>query len=70
MLTKKIKKRILLLTSIFILSSIVIFFIIKSLNENILYFSTPTDIKKKNNIAIGKSMRVGGMVKKKLYYDK
>ena len=64
MLTKKIKKRILLLTSIFILSSIVIFFIIKSLNENILYFSTPTDIKKKNNIAIGKSMRVGGMVKK------
>ena len=64
MLTKKIKKRILFLTSIFILSSIVIFFIIKSLNENILYFSTPTDIKKNNNIVIGKSMRVGGMVKK------
>ena len=64
MLTNKIKKRILLLTSIFILSSIVIFFIIKSLNENILYFSTPTDIKKNNNIVIGKSMRVGGMVKK------
>ena len=64
MLTKKIKKRILFLTSIFILSSIVIFFIIKSLNKNILYFSTPTEIKQKKDITIGKSMRVGGMVKK------
>ena len=64
MLTKKVKNRILFLIGIFILSFSVIFFIIISLNQNILYFSTPTEIKKKEDIVIGKSMRVGGMVKK------
>ena len=64
MITRKVKNRILFLIFIFILSSGVIFLIIKSLNQNILYFSTPTDIKKKEDIIIGKLMRVGGMVKK------
>ena len=64
MLTKKVKNRILFLTFIFILSLAFISFIIKSLNQNILYFSTPTEIKQKKNIVIGKNMRVGGMVKK------
>ena len=31
---------------------------------NILYFSSPTEIKKGEDIVLGKSMRVGGMVKK------
>ena len=64
MLTKKVKNRIFFLIFIFILSVTIIFFIIKSLNQNILYFSTPTEIKQKEDIVIGKSMRVGGMVKK------
>ena len=64
MLTKKVKNRIFFLVFVFILSLAVIFFIIKSLNQNILYFSTPTEIKQKKDIVIGKSMRVGGMVKK------
>ena len=64
MLTKKVKNRILFLTFVFILSLSIIFFIIKSLNQNILYFSTPTEIKQKKDIAIQKLMRVGGMVKK------
>ena len=64
MLTKKVKSRILFLFFIFIFSIAIIFFIIKSLNQNILYFSTPTEIKQKENIVIGKAMRVGGMVKK------
>ena len=64
MLTKKVKNRILFLTFVFILSLSIIFFIIKSLNQNLLYFLTPTEIKQKEDIAIGKSMRVGGMVKK------
>jgi len=64
MLTKKVKNRILFLTFVFVLSLTVVFFIIKSLNQNILYFSTPTEIKQKENITIQKSMRVGGMVKK------
>ena len=64
MLTKKVKKRILFLTFIFVLSVTVVIFVIKSLNQNILYFSTPTEIKQKVDIDIEKSMRVGGMVKK------
>ena len=64
MLTKKVKNRTLFLVFIFALSLAFIFFIIKSLNQNILYFSTPTEIKQKENIVIGKAMRVGGMFKK------
>ena len=64
MLTKKVKNRILFLIFVFLLSLTIIFFILKSLNRNILYFSTPTEIKQKEDIPIGKAMRVGGMVKK------
>ena len=64
MLAKKVKNRILFLISIFLLSVIAVFFIIKSLNKNILYFSSPTEIKQGEDILFGKSMRVGGMVKK------
>ena len=64
MLTKKIKNRILVLILILILSLTVILFILKALNKNILYFSTPTEIKQKEDISIGRAMRIGGMVKK------
>ena len=46
------------------LSIVTAFFIIKSLNKNILYFSSPTEIKQREDIPFGKAMRVGGMVKK------
>jgi cytochrome c-type biogenesis protein CcmE len=64
MLTKKVKSRIQFLFFIFSISVIAIFFIIKSLSQNILYFSTPTEIKQREDISLEKSMRVGGMVKK------
>ena len=64
MLTKKVKNRILFLIFIFLLSVFVVFFIIKSLNKNVLYFSSPTEIKKSEDIPLGKAMRIGGMVKK------
>ena len=64
MLTKKVKNRIYFLIFVFSLSIIVFFFIIKSLNKNILYFSSPTEIKQKEDIPFGKAMRVGGMIKK------
>ena len=64
MLTKKVKNRILFLTFIFLLAIASILFIIKSLNKNILYFSSPSEIKKREDISFGKAMRVGGMVKK------
>jgi cytochrome c-type biogenesis protein CcmE len=64
MLTKKVKNRILFLFFIFIISIIGIVLILKSLNQNLLYFSTPTEIKQKEDIILGKAMRIGGMVKK------
>ena len=64
MLTKKVKNRILFLFFIFFISVVAVIFIIKSLGQNILYFSSPTEIKKGEDIVLGKSMRVGGMVKK------
>jgi len=64
MLTKKVKNRILFLVFVFLISIATIFFIIKSLNKNILYFSSPTEIKQREDIPFGKAMRVGGMVKK------
>jgi len=64
MLTKKVKNRILFLVSIFLISISAALFILKSLNKNILYFSSPTEIKQKEDIQFGKAMRVGGMVKK------
>ena len=64
MLTKKVKNRILFLLFIFLLSIVSVFFIIKSLNKNILYFSSPTEIKQREDVIFGKNMRVGGMVKK------
>tara|TARA_B100000767_G_scaffold245157_1_gene243859 strand:- start:1790 stop:2218 length:429 start_codon:yes stop_codon:yes gene_type:complete len=64
MLTKKVKNRILFLLFIFFISVVAVIFIINSLGQNILYFSTPTEIKKGEDIVLGKSMRVGGMVKK------
>ena len=64
MLTKKVKNRILFLFFIFIISITVVIFILKSLNQNILYFSTPTEIKQVEDISLEKAMRIGGMVKK------
>jgi len=64
MLTKKVKSRILFLFFIFSISAAVAVFILKSLNQNILYFSTPTEINQREDIKLGDAMRVGGMVKK------
>ena len=64
MLQKKVKKRASLLAITLLISVIGIFFILKSLNKNILYFKSPTDIKNNQNINFDKKIRVGGMVKK------
>jgi cytochrome c-type biogenesis protein CcmE len=64
MLPKKVKKRASLLVITLLVSVIAIFFILQSLNKNILYFKSPTDIKNNQNINFDKKIRVGGMVKK------
>ena len=63
MLPKKVKKRASLLAISLLVTVIGIFFILQSLNKNILYFKSPTDIKNNQNINFDKKIRVGGMVK-------
>jgi len=61
---KKVKLRVLLL--ILILASIILslFLILKSLDENVVYFHSPSEIKKLSEIK-KKKIRIGGMVKDK-----
>jgi cytochrome c-type biogenesis protein CcmE len=64
MLQKKVKKRASLLTLFLLVSVLAIFLILKSLNKNILYFKSPTDIYIIQDLDFNKKIRVGGMVKK------
>ncbi len=64
MLQKKVKKRASLLTILLLFSGIAIFFVLKSLDKNILYFKSPTDINLTQDVDFNKKIRVGGMVKK------
>ncbi len=64
MLTKKVKKRVSFLSLLLIFLVIGVFFILKSLTSNILYFKSPTDIQLSQDIISNKKIRVGGMVKK------
>ena len=64
MLPKKVKKRASLLTIFLSISVISVFIILNALNENILYFNSPSDIKSNPDINFDKKIRVGGMVKK------
>ena len=64
MLTKKVKKRVSFLSFLLIFLIIGVFFILKSLSNNILYFKSPTDIQLSQDIIFNKKIRVGGMVKK------
>ena len=60
---KKVKLRILFLLSALILFSLIIFLFLKSLDKNVVYFISPTDIKSLPELS-KKKIRVGGMVKK------
>ena len=64
MFTKKVKKRVSFLSLLLIFLVIAVFFILKSLTNNILYFKSPTDIQLSQEINSKKRIRIGGMVKK------
>ena len=64
MLQKKAKKRASLLTILLLISALAVFFLLKALDKNILYFKSPTDIKAGEDLDFNKKIRVGGMVKK------
>ena len=64
MLTKKVKRRVTFLSLLLFTCVISVFFILKSLTSNILYFKSPTDIQFSKEIRKNKKIRIGGMVKK------
>ena len=63
MLTKKVKSRVVFLILSIVSVSIIIFFILRSLEENVIYFFSPTEIYNKSSISPNKKIRVGGLVK-------
>jgi cytochrome c-type biogenesis protein CcmE len=65
MWSKKVKARIFFSFFLLALVTIIIFFILKSLEENIVYFFSPTEIYNKSNISLAKKIRVGGLVKER-----
>ena len=59
---RKVKLRFFFVLLIFISLILTVFFILKSLEENVVYFQSPTEIKALSEIE-KKKIRVGGMVK-------
>ena len=60
---KKVKLRLLFLSLIFLILVLSVFLILRSLEENVVYFISPTEIKNLPKIDNKKRIRVGGMVK-------
>ena len=63
MLSKKVKLRIVFLALILLSATTIIFLILKSLEENVVYFFSPSEIYDKPNISLNKKIRIGGLVK-------
>ena len=61
---KKVKLRLLFLCLILTVLILTIYLVLKSLEDNVVYFISPTEIKELGEIDYDKKYRVGGMVKK------
>ena len=63
MLSKKVKSRIIFLVFLLLSATVVIYLIFKSLEENVVYFFSPSEIYDKPNISFNEKIRIGGLVK-------
>jgi len=63
MYNKKVKSRIFFLGLSFFIIGLVVFIILKSLEENVVYFFSPTEIYNKSDTSFNKKIRIGGLVK-------
>ena len=63
MLSKKTRTRIVLTTFLLVASIVVVYVVLKSLEENVVYFFSPTELYNKEDISFNKKIRVGGLVK-------
>tara|TARA_Y100000768_G_C23399114_1_gene416518 strand:- start:30 stop:449 length:420 start_codon:yes stop_codon:yes gene_type:complete len=60
---RKVKLRIFFVTLLLLILILTVFLVLKSLEENIVYFKSPSDVKLLSEIT-NKKIRIGGMVKK------
>ena len=60
---EKVKLRVFFILLIFLSVTLTIFLVIKALEENVVYFKSPTEVKNLSELET-KKIRVGGMVKK------
>ncbi len=67
MLTKKVKSRIIFLIFALFLSAMIIFIVLKSLEQNVIYFLSPSEIYNKENITFEKKNKSRRASKRKLY---
>ena len=65
---KQVKLRFLFLSLILIVLILTVYLVLKSLEDNVVYFISPTEIKELGEIDYNKKYRVGGMVKKSSIY--
>ena len=63
---RKVKLRFFFIILILLSLALSVFYILKSLEENVVYFKSPSDIQFIGEIE-NKKIRVGGMVKKNLF---
>jgi len=63
MLGTKAKSRILLFFILFVAFALVIFLVLKSLEKNVVYFLSPSEVYNKSDISLDKTIRIGGLVK-------
>ena len=61
---KKVKLRFLFLSLILTVLILSVYLVLKSIEDNVVYFISPTEIKEIGEIDYNKKYRVGGMVKK------
>ena len=64
MLGKKVRLRAIFIFLVLICLTLVLYISFKSLEENVVYFFSPTEIDEKQEIDFDKKIRIGGMVKK------
>ena len=63
MFSKKVRTRMFFLVTLFVISIVIIFVIFRSLEENVVYFFSPTEIYNKTDVSYDQKIRIGGLVK-------
>ena len=61
---KKVKYRAVFILLVFISLVLIVYLSLKALEDNVVYFLSPTEIQNKEEIKMNEKVRVGGMVKK------